>query len=372
MRDGRNPYTSDLLTTAGPVGAAGGIASATDPPFYLLLLEPFTLLSSPVAFLIFNLLNTVALGSSLYLLLVSRSPLNWRWILILVPLAVLFPPLDWHFDSVQNKLLLLFMLVLAMRWLEEDHPRLAGFAIGLASLTRMFPGLLLGYLVLGQRWRVLTASLVTITAGALLTVALIGLDRSLGFVRGTQVLANKEWLDLNGNASLTAIVSRLFWDSGHSGALFDLLRIGSVSVSWLTVVAVISCAALGYMTDGTDRESSIFSLWLVASVLLSPTAFGYDLIFLYVPFAQIAKASYSQKASRRVVAMAIASYALIRNPSLLRQGLGLMGFPLVGLPPILESRFFALFLGFVAAFWHVIDLKRCDRVGEKPSFDYPR
>jgi hypothetical protein len=357
MREGRNPYASNLLSTAGQIGEAGGITSATDPPSYLLLLEPLTLLSPRAAFLAFNLLNAIAFGVSLYILLIWHSPLSWAWLMVLMPLAVLFPPLDWHFDSAQNKLILLLMLVVAMRWLKEDRPNLAGLAIGVASLTRMFPALLLGYLILRKHWRALAASLVTIFAGASATVAWVGFDRSLGFMRGTQVLASKEMLDLNGNASLFAIVSRLFWDSGHSGASLDSLRIASVWLSWIAVLALLSCVAFGYMIDGIDDDDAVFSLWLVASVLLSPTAFGYDLVFLYVPFAHIARASYRRQASRRVRAMAIVSYLLARNPSLLRQGLLLIGFPLVGIPPILESRFFALFFGFVAAFWLVIDAK---------------
>jgi hypothetical protein len=58
---------------------------------------------------------------------------------------------------------------------------LAGFALALAALLRIFPLAMAGYLVLQQRSRTFAYVIVGLLAGGLLTIAFIGLNNCISF-----------------------------------------------------------------------------------------------------------------------------------------------------------------------------------------------
>ena len=358
LRTGLDPYTAELVNIAPPVGAAGGIPHATDPPTYVLAFVPFTYLQPNASFTLWIVLNAAAFLLTLILLLGPVCRISRTWACGLAALAILYPPLGWHFDSSQNKLLLLLLLVVAMRCLENGRDGWAGLALAVAGLVRIFPLLLVGYLLLRRRWRPLLFFGISFLAGTLITIGMIGFGKSLDFLTGAKFLTSRVWLDLDSNASLLALVSRIFWDTGRTGPMANILRQLFCFAAWGLVLATTAFATLMLPIGSKniqEDENKLYSLWLTVAVLLSPTAFANDLIFLYLPFALIADGALKGTASMRSICAAIGSYILPRNPALLRQLLDLAGLPMIGFPAILGSQFFTLFLGFVAVFWFVID-----------------
>lgn len=62
--------------------------------------------------------------------------------------------------------------------------------------------------------------------------------------------------------------------------------------------------------SGRDEDSRAFALWVIAIILLAPTAWFHYLVLLFRPFAQIAIATGDERAARRTVYMAIVSYGI--------------------------------------------------------------
>ncbi len=363
LHDGHNPYTTGFAQMAERTGLeAGAISHATDPPTFLLCMEPFALISERTGFYIWAGLNAIFLAAALMMLLGKASGLEARIGLALAAIAISYPPVGWHFLASQSKIPVLLLLVLMMRSMERGWDWLAGLCLAFAGLTRVFPLLLVVYLVIQRRWRVLNWTLIGLAAGGLITVGLLGIGESLSFlVHGQRELVH-HWLGYPANIGLTAVVSRLFWSIGgkEAGGTVDLLRQIAIAAADLALLATTIWATLR-LKPGEDQDWRGFSMWVVASVLLSPTAWTYYMVLFFIPFAQLAAAANRGRASRRAEIAAILSYLI-----------------LFGLPEVTYSHFdkvwidrymlvmnqgafVSAMLAYLAAFWFTTD--------KLPAFD---
>jgi hypothetical protein len=230
----------------------------------------------------------------------------------------------------------------------------------LAGLTRMFPFVLAGYLLIRRRWRVmLYAAAGSVMFGAL-TVALFGAANSFSFLHLAVANSKPTW-DIAFNASSVTLVSRIFWHSGHSGPVFEWLRITAVAISVGLVLGITTLATLK-QPIAQDRDWRAFSLWIITSVMLFPSSKRYYLVMLLIPFAALASAAAHGRASRRAIAMAIVSYILIRYPGQQGRLLGLVFSHVVGLRGVLQSACFPLLAAYISIYWLVID-EPCDLTG---------
>ena len=126
-------------------------------------------------------------------------------------------------------------------------------------------------------------------------------------------LTSRYWYDQPGNISINAAVFRIFWwafGTSLSPAL-NLLRQGAgiaVEIVLLAVTARVTNSR-AQIQKGLDPRA--FAQWVVATIVLAPTAWYHYLVLLYIPYALIASAAYAGKASRRAVWMVILSYAIL-------------------------------------------------------------
>jgi len=356
LRAGLNPYAADLPAIERELGTNSRIPHATEPPTQLLLVEPFTYLSLSTAFWLWIALNTLALAVSLGLLLGPRSGLNYQSAWILVALAILYTPVGTHFESSQNKFFTLLILVLMMRCMEDGYDGSAGLLLALAGLTRMFPFVLGGYLLIRRRWRVMLYAAAGTVLLSAFTVAFIGAANSLSFLHLAVVTA-KQSENLDYNASSATLVSRLFWNSGYSGPAFELLHTTAVVTSVVLVLAISTLATFKKPIT-QDLDWRAFSLWIITSVMLFPSSKRYYLVMLLIPFAALAAAAVHGRASRRAIGMAAASYLLIRYPGQQARVLGLVGSHIVGVRAVLGSAFFPLLAAYISIYWLVTDEPR--------------
>src|SRR5216683_1864398 len=358
LRKNLNAYATDIRLIGSSVGlpGGGGIHHAADPPSYLLLFTPLTFLPPHLAFITWQGINFAALLLSLFLLLAPLHKINSSAAWSLGALAFLYPPLDAHFYSSQNKLLVLLILTLMMRCITTGRQKVAGFLLALSVLLRVFPVLLTPYSVIERRWKSVIYLVIWLTIGASITVYCVGTATSESFFEAAHVATERAWIDLDTNASVISFVSRVLWHSHYSGPRLELLRQFAVMISWLIVLGITALATLSSgMGLGTDHSRRAFSLWIVASIMLSPIPFPFYLVLLYIPFSQLAYAAARGTASRRSIYMGIASYLLTRNPSLLGQAFVLLGAPALAASTTLTAAFVPLLAVYMSTFWLTID-----------------
>lgn len=350
-----NPYAVDFTPTVKRLGwDTGGMTHATDPPTFLLMIAPLAHFSVETAFWIWTAFNAACLALSIFLLFGPGSGIPSRTVWVLVPLLTFFVPLRVHFSVGQSKLPVLLLLVLVMRFMQSKRDRAAGLALAVAILTRAFPLILLGYVVLQRRWRLFAYTVAGLLAGGLLTLVLLGADDTLSFNRGVSTLTT-HWTVMPQDLSPNAFISRLFWHflghdpSGPANLIRQLaIAAGNLMIAGLTLRATLTTGA------GEDRDWKLFSLWVVTSVLLSPIAWIYYQILYIVLFSRIASAASGGRVSRRALIMTLVCLVTMYVWVLIgvyysEQTNTLWKYALS------EFGFLSMLTGYISAYWFAID-----------------
>jgi len=362
LRKGLDPYTMDLTPIANRFGLRlHAVAHLAETPTFLLCFEPLTRFPPATAIWIWTLLNLVALVVAIYMLLARRPGLEANTSWLLAGLILAFYPVDWNFFWMQSQVLVLALMVLAMRAMEDEHEGTAGLLVALAGLLRAFPFLLLGYFALCRKWRALEFAIAGAVAGGLITTAILGFAQCFSFFNGAAYVAN--WMVTPFAISAAPFVSRVFWavcGSPRAPAAKTLLLVAIGAADAIILGVTVRATLVGI--DRRDDNYRIYSLWIVASVLLSPIAWHHYLVLLVIPFVQMVVAAGQGQVSRRALWMAAGSYLLASISVALtyRMLTPSAGLELTGpfrFSPLLETGFLTLLMGYIATYWFATDLR---------------
>jgi hypothetical protein len=194
---------------------------------------------------------------------------------VVVTVAVMaLPAVTW--DLIMGNVNLLLMAMLAVAWLgvrsgKVDGETTAGVMIGLAALIKVFPALLIVWLLLTRRIRAALVSAVVIIGVALATLPVVGIS---GWTDYLGVVT-----DLAGPSGLTAF--------SIMGPIVILAGVAAAAWSTLQHPAWVS-----------------FSVCILAAMLLSPTLVATYLALAVLPLILLLAYSRSQWP-------AVACYALV-------------------------------------------------------------
>ena len=376
MRQGLDPYVTDLTAIGNRLGlVTANLIHAAATPAFLLCFEPLTRFSPATAYWIWTSLNLLALAVASYLLLVRRTGLDASTAWLLGGLILAFYPVGWNFYWAQSQVLVLALMVLAMRAMEDERDGAAGLIIALAGLLRAFPFLLLGYFVLRRKPRALKFAIIGTIGGVFATVAILGFARCFSFFLNGEPWARDSRLPLV--ISVAPSISPFVISVGPFASRMFFALFGSTH-EWLRRAAIVGAEAsvLCFTIRATlvgvgqrDDNYRIYSLWIVASVLLSPIAWHHYLVLLVIPFVQMVVAAYHRRPRRSALWMAVGSYLLayvsfpISYRLWTRPTAFQIAFPTLS-APLLETGFFTLLMGYIAAYWFAVDLKSDDQAVE--------
>jgi Glycosyltransferase family 87 len=343
MRHGLNPYTTNF---ARPARASGldihGIAICTDPPTFVAIFEALTYLPLRRAYFLWQAINLTCMAAAILLLIGPGSGLRVSTAFTLGALFVLYPPVASHFWFGQSKFPLLLLFVLMMRWMERRQESLAGDALAVAALLRVFPIVIAGYLVLQRRWRTLVYLVAGLLIGSLLTAAFAGVDNTVSFVANIPRFAGHSAAAIQRDIAAYFLVSRaILHFAGHHDPTLDL---AGHAIAFVINLIVLSATIRVTLMSPANRDPDyrLFSLWITTAVFLLPIAWDYDLTLMLIPFSQIAVVAARGEASRRAILMATASYAL------------LVWWEYVALSAN-ESGFLSLLTAYLSAYWLALD-----------------
>ena len=186
---------------------------------------------------------------------------------ILVAAAIGFPSVIGELVLGNVHLVLLGLLSLA--WLgirsgTANGERLAGIAVGVAALIKVFPGVILLWFLLTRRWQGAAFVLVGVFAATLVTLPLTGTQPWLDY---PTVLLN-----LSAPADTTDTLAPTVW-------LAPL-------IGFLPARIVVTATALGLVAWSALRSTTRMSyvVAVMASVLVAPALYHHYLAILVLPF----------------------------------------------------------------------------------------
>ncbi|WP_295450240.1 glycosyltransferase family 87 protein, partial [uncultured Thiodictyon sp.] len=223
FRDGQDIYSPVAITALGPLPPDTQLYGQflhpnLNLPVVTALFVPLTFLDFSAAFMCWSafsmLCGLVAIrlvASKLQVTLPRGTGTLWLAILLLS----YYP--TWCTIRLGQVSLVLFLL-LAMGWAaaREDKYRLAGLAIGLALLLKIFVLALIPFFLAAKRWRLAIWSLGVFAAGLLFSLAACGLDAHRAYI---DAISGITWYGFNWNASLLGFFSRIFGGAENTPAI---------------------------------------------------------------------------------------------------------------------------------------------------------
>jgi len=310
LRMESDPYAVKFDTLSHSLDVDIGVNHISNQlPTLLLCFEPLTKLGPRVAYWTWTGFSLMSLVSALGLLLVTETSLVKRQMLLFCTLLFIYPPTYELFYFANTQGIVLLLIVAAMCCLRRGWDRWAGLNLAMATALKAYPLTLALYLACQKQWGALQWMIIGGVLLGALTIWSMGPANVLSFAGTWSFTNHRQFLAHPDNLSINGFVSRLFWSLG--GALLphsiDTIRNAAVII---VEVALFVLTAAATASAEPDRGWRALSLWIVAMILLAPTAHGHYLVLLAVPFAAIADASHRGEIEPRVIYGAIASYLL--------------------------------------------------------------
>lgn len=313
-------------------------------PFFTIFMLPWGLLPLPVAIVVFSLLSLALFAVTVVLvehLLHDGLPRKPRPALLLA-LGLVLPYV--HSCAVLGNvgLLLLFLIVTAWFFVERGREWEAGAALGLATLIKLLPGLLIVYFLLKRRWRVAGAAAgVVLVFGFGLPVLALGYQKTVALhtafyeraVRqGSAVetlTAEKPVKMLYNNNALPTVLRRLLSpvDAGTDGTggrlcvnLADVPPRARLAL-YLALMAIFVASSTAATVRGPrhwppeslDEGRALrnqFGVWCCLMLLASPLVWTHYLPLAYWPLALLGDRVERTWRARRICRISVVSLAI--------------------------------------------------------------
>jgi Glycosyltransferase family 87 len=254
------------------------------PPTFALLFAPLTQLTFVPALQTWRAFNLLLLvGAGALLLRAYAVPLRSWAVAGLLLLAFSLRPLTDTLAYGQPDLLLLLLLVAGLAALRRGQDSGLGMWIGIAAALKLYPAYLIGFMLIQRRWRAAT--------GAIIAAALLGLVSLLAF--GWPV----HWIFLHDVLPATGVGTAWVENQTFNGLLnrllspeqIALLPDGGGLVRLATYAWALGFSALtAWLTRpaGGLRPEIGYGLWVVAMLLILPSAWMHYQALLLIPFFQ--------------------------------------------------------------------------------------
>lgn len=289
---GVSPYLP-LHCWRGIVPVPAPLEYDSHPPFAALVFLPFGFLPLMSATLLWGLGCLAAYLATGVLLL---RALGWRLLrgmALFVLLSLFWQPFTFAMREL-NLGQLLTCLLAAAWWLERKHPRWAGGLLGLATLLKLWPALLILLALYWRRGRLALGAVATVSGGSLLTLVVLGLGASTAYLG--PVRANEDYyVPSGGNLSLVAAVARPLGGYQAPSVLLPALVPGvsrptalwlAEGVAGLVLLSLLLLLAwAGWRRPGERVEQISQSLLITTSLLVFPLTWFWGLVTLLVPGA---------------------------------------------------------------------------------------
>ncbi|HWA72235.1 MAG TPA: glycosyltransferase family 87 protein [Polyangiaceae bacterium] len=262
LLQGKSPYTKEGLALMGQ----DSMGHPPTTPFWYLPLADF---DKSVAAQVSSALTLFLLP--LQVILCARAlrfPVPFATGLLVSAAVFSTAWFKYHYDVIQYSEAIAFLYVLAWLFLRQGRDAQAGGLLGAALTLKLFPGLMLVFLLVARRFRALFAAVASYLAVALVMTRAYGFGSWVEFFR-QQGKISDDWLGVLQNSSLPGLVVRFATPAcvaqGHPTRRATLISLGLS----LVLVALAAWSSRAQLADARDRDPRAIDLPFALFVLLS-------------------------------------------------------------------------------------------------------
>lgn len=187
------------------------------PPFWGLVIHPLTFLPFSIAKVVwfsFNIFLVIWFIRLVFYWLDQQKfePLTRTWLHWFLTIIILsYTPIIDTLRGGQVNILLLVLFSLSLYYYEKGNKGIAGILLGIASMTKLVPILMLGYWFWKKEYRVIVYTIATIIGATTITLLLYGPEMHLAYLKGSAVYSRfvlEHW-DYQANVSFYSLLREL-------------------------------------------------------------------------------------------------------------------------------------------------------------------
>jgi hypothetical protein len=303
--EGADPYSKEWLAKVG----SEGLGHPPTTAFYAL---PLALLPLSWMSLVLGTLNIFLLAHQLVTLANELgAPEPQATATFAMGLLIAAPFMSNHLVIAQISALIGYLFFIAWRALRKNHDVRAGIALGFACTMKLFPGVMVLYLLLSRRWRgVVAAGLTWLSVAAFMT-ARFGLRAWTEYSKSEKRIVDY-WIGHASNASVHGIVLRMLHPACEGQPMSDPHATLIASIVALVLLALFIWLSRPFSGQSMRTDLS-YSLFILLSLFANPFFFEHYNVILIFPIAIAIAALYRAGFSNRqkLAGAAIVASALV-------------------------------------------------------------
>lgn len=286
-KGGGNPYQTSLIKEA--LTAAGQPLMATRflyPMTFALFFIPFTFFSLESAAQIWLVVNICFLILSFYFLnIIIKNKNVLAWVAVSLVGVAFFNPIYYTLKIGQINIIILFLLLFVLFFLTKQKQKkiyslFIGIALGLATLIKIFPIIILFYLLLKKRYKIVIIATVTIVLLTFASGLIVGFDQEIQYYF-KKLPAVFSWIPV-APISIPGFMRTVFSADSTAAQLFLLSRKKIDLLSdFLTGMLAVSTFLYVWLLKNKNKLAIIleFSLMIILTLLISGSVHRHYIIW---------------------------------------------------------------------------------------------
>ncbi len=280
------------------------------PPFYGMLFLPFVEQDGLMILFWHRIMNMVLLAGVLYTLLRGFMLPLYSAVGAGVVMAFSMRPVADTVAYGQIDIMLLLLLALALVASQREHDGLAGAAIALATLFKLYPALLLAFFVAKRQWRALIGFAVAMLICNGIAIAVVGWELHATYVFEVIPLirGGTSWVE---NQTVNGFVSRLFAPDITATIFHHPVASAITYLTFGITVLGATWLSLRPADRTSPRYALQFSLFVILLVLVVPAAWMHYETVTILAFVAVLVYTSELGLPRWAAALTGAAYALI-------------------------------------------------------------
>jgi hypothetical protein len=285
---GKNPYSPESLAELKRIGLG-------HPPTTTFWFIPFGYLEKPIVAEVIDLSTMFLLVVHIFLCArvvrlpapVASTALIFAWMFTTDGLAM-------HWHLIQESEQIAFLLVMSWYFLRRGQEIPAGIALGMGATIKLFPGVLMLFLLMARRYRAFAAAVAVYVGIALFMTATYGFSAWTLSFQQQSVLA-RIWVGSVCNASLQSLVLRIKTPvcvgSGPGDASTTVIA-SIVGVLLLALAARLTYPLVKRARSEDPRLIDVpYSVFTVLATFLNPWIWEHYYLILIQPVFVLAAAA---------------------------------------------------------------------------------
>lgn len=292
----KNFYSPEIIFPTAQTLGIQHLNPFVYPPIVTLFFIPLSLFSYPDAQLVWFILNHLFLILTFLLLILSfNSDNKLIYIAASLLLSFNFAPLLRTLTAGQLNLFILFLISLIWYLYTKKKPVGAGVILAIATLTKIFPGLLILFFLWKKEYRVAISAIASIIILVLLSLAIQGVQvyQDYGTLLTQMSYGQSTWSQFQqrfdvepANQSFHALVLRLFSANPVTTPLFDAPGVAKIVSGLFSIVVIIFTFWVTYPKKNQKISlysiQTDFSLFLIAALLIPSLLWDHYLVYFFL------------------------------------------------------------------------------------------